>query len=104
MSLREVNFLENGAGRGLVAFVDVQTVLHPRSAWRVDFKTAMGRIHAAMTARIIKMSRSFATETLGIRGGCSASSYSGFIVDALCMNLELTGDSLTGRPDQQRCC
>ena len=50
LCLREVNFLrKKDAGRGLVAFVDVDdSAYSPEENGGVDFETAMGRIHAVL--------------------------------------------------------
>lgn len=50
LCVREVNFLQKrDAGRGLVAFVDIaQDDYDPAAHGRVDFATAMGRIHAVL--------------------------------------------------------
>jgi len=50
LCLREVNFLQKrDAGRGLVAFVDIADEFYnPEDNGNIDFKTAMGRIHAVL--------------------------------------------------------
>ena len=50
LCMREVNFLKRrDAGRGLVAFVDIADESYtPEAHGGVDFKTAMGRIHAVL--------------------------------------------------------
>jgi predicted DCC family thiol-disulfide oxidoreductase YuxK len=50
LCLREVNFLtKRDAGRGLVAFVDIADPdYQPQDNGGIDFKTAMGRIHAVL--------------------------------------------------------
>ncbi len=50
LCVREVNFLtKRDAGRGLVAFVDIAADdYNPQANGGVDYKTAMGRIHAVL--------------------------------------------------------
>ncbi len=50
LCLREVRFLQKrDAGRGLVAFVDIADLSYdPAEHGGIDYKTAMGRIHALL--------------------------------------------------------
>lgn len=50
LCLREVNFLQKkDAGRGLIAFIDIADPNYqPSEHSNIDYKTAMGRIHAIL--------------------------------------------------------
>lgn len=106
LCLREVNFLQKrDAGRGLVAFVDIADDFYsPEDNGNIDFKTAMGRIHAVLPdGTIVKNVEVFRRvyEVLGMGWIYAITKLPifGFIADTLYgiwADLRL---KLTGRPD-----
>ena len=106
LCLREVNFLQKrDAGRGLVAFVDIADESYkPEDNANIDFKTAMGRIHAVLPdGTVVKNVEVFRRvyEALGMGWVYAITKLPivGFIADSLYgiwADLRL---KLTGRPD-----
>ncbi|WP_009632272.1 thiol-disulfide oxidoreductase DCC family protein [Synechocystis sp. PCC 7509] len=106
LCLREVNFLQKrDAGRGLVAFVDIADDFYsPEDNGNIDFKTAMGRIHAVLPdGTIVKDVEVFRRvyEVLGMGWIYAITKLPiiGFVADKLYgiwADLRL---KLTGRPD-----
>lgn len=106
LCMREVNFLrKRDAGRGIVAFVDIANERYtPETHGGIDYKTAMGRIHAVLPdGTVVKNVEVFRRvyEILGMGWIYAATKLPviGAIVDTLYgiwANWRLT---LTGRPD-----
>ena len=106
LCLREVNFLrKRDAERGIVAFVDIADERYtPEAHGGVDFKTAMGRIHAVLPdGTIIKNVEVFRSvyETLEMGWIYAATKLPviGSIVDTLYGIWADWRLTLTGRPD-----
>ena len=106
LCVREVNFLKKrDAGRGLVAFVDIADDRYtPEAHGGIDYKTAMGRIHALLPdGTIIKNVEvfRFVYETLGMGWVYAATKLPiiGAIVDTLYSIWADWRLTLTGRPD-----
>lgn len=106
LCMREVNFLKRrDAGRGLVAFVDIADESYtPEAHGGVDFKTAMGRIHAVLPdGTVIKNVEVFRRvyEILGMGWIYAATKLPiiGSIVDRLYGVWASWRLALTGRPD-----
>lgn len=106
LCLREVNFLrKRDAGRGLVAFVDIADDLYnPEDNGGVDYKTAMGRIHAVLPdGSVIKNVEVFRRvyEALGMGWIYAITKLPviGFIADALYGIWADWRLKLTGRPN-----
>ncbi len=104
--MRDVNFLrKRDAGRGLVAFVDIALEnYNPQEHGGVDYKTAMGRIHAVLAdGTIIKNVEVFRSvyEILGMGWIYAATKLPviGTIVDTLYGIWADWRLTLTGRPD-----
>ncbi|AFZ13191.1 thiol-disulfide oxidoreductase DCC [Crinalium epipsammum PCC 9333] len=106
LCMREVNFLQKrDAGRGLVAFVDIADSSYaPEMNGGIDYKTAMGRIHAVLAdGTVIKNVEVFRRvyEILGMGWIYAATKLPiiGAIIDKL---YEIWADwrlALTGRPN-----
>ena len=106
LCMREVNFLKRrDAGRGLVAFVDIADESYtPEAHGGVDFKTAMGRIHAVLPdGTVIKNVEVFRRvyEILGMGWIYAVTKLPiiGSIVDRLYGVWASWRLALTGRPD-----
>ena len=106
LCVREVNFLKRrDAGRGLVAFVDIADESYtPEAHGGVDFKTAMGRIHAVLPdGTVIKNVEVFRRvyEILGMGWIYAVTKLPiiGSIVDRLYGVWASWRLALTGRPD-----
>lgn len=106
LCLREVNFLQKrDAGRGLVAFVDIADEFYnPEDNGNIDFKTAMGRIHAVLPdGTIVKNVEVFRRvyEVLGMGWIYAITKLPviGFIADTLYGIWASWRLKLTGRPD-----
>ena len=106
LCLREVNFLQKrDAGRGLVAFVDIADESYkPEDNANIDFKTAMGRIHAVLPdGTVVKNVEVFRRvyEALGMGWVYAITKLPivGFIADSLYGIWADWRLKLTGRPD-----
>lgn len=106
LCLREVNFLrKRDAGRGLVAFVDIaDDSYNPEDNGGVDYKTAMGRIHAILPdGSVVKNVEVFRRvyEALGMGWIYAITKLPliGFVADALYGIWADWRLKLTGRPD-----
>lgn len=106
LCLREVNFLrKRDAGRGIVAFVDIADDLYNlEDNGGVDYKTAMGRIHAVLPdGSVVKNVEVFRRvyEALGMGWIYAITKLPviGFIADALYGIWADWRLKLTGRPD-----
>ena len=106
LCMREVNFLQKrDAGRGLVAFVDIaDDFYNPEDNGNIDFKTAMGRIHAVLPdGTIVKNVEVFRRvyEVLGMGWIYAITKLPifGFIADTLYSIWASWRLKLTGRPD-----
>jgi len=106
LCLREVNFLQKrDAGRGLVAFVDIADKSYkPEDNANIDFKTAMGRIHAVLPdGTVVKNVEVFRRvyEALGMGWVYAITKLPivGFVADSLYGIWADWRLKLTGRPD-----
>ncbi len=106
LCLREVNFLQKrDAGRGLVAFVDIADESYkPKDNGNIDFKTAMGRIHAVLPdGTVVKNVEVFRRvyEALGMGWVYAITKLPivGFVADSLYGIWADWRLKLTGRPD-----
>lgn len=106
LCLREVNFLQKrDAGRGLVAFVDIaDDSYNPEDNGNIDYKTAMGRIHAVLPdGTVVKNVEVFRRvyEALGMGWVYAITKLPivGFVADSLYAIWADWRLQLTGRPD-----
>lgn len=106
LCLREVNFLQKrDAGRGLVAFVDIADDFYKsEDNGNIDFKTAMGRIHAVLPdGTVVKNVEVFRRvyEVLGMGWIYAITKLPifGFVADTLYSIWASWRLKLTGRPD-----
>jgi predicted DCC family thiol-disulfide oxidoreductase YuxK len=106
LCLREVNFLQKrDAGRGLVAFVDIADDFYkPENNGNIDYKTAMGRIHAVLPdGTVVKNVEVFRRvyEVLGMGWVYAITKLPiiGFLADSLYGIWAAWRLKLTGRPD-----